>query len=659
MKKKVISILLAIMLAFTFAACGEKGNGDGGGGGGGGKTTVRFWYYGDETATDAYEAMVDEYNKTQGVTDNVKVTPTMKTEDGYTTAVSTAQSSKSGPDVYFAWDRYFKEWTAAGYTVNLQDYVDAAVADGSLDIEEIWTSTVDRYRYNVDLDLSDEDEDIYGLPVDTSPTALFYNKTAMQQVGVKVISVAEEDLAAWNAGGVEDKYGQTKESLGITVNVPKKGYFRNDANVYQGGEGKTTWIKPAAGTLLVFNDQIAMNWDEIEDLGFLLTKSYNSATTTRHGYYTEWWFNYGWSIGGDCVEDMSGNGSWAYSHGDYSANYIVNDGKTFTGYITGKEYQPGETLEFLDKVAVEDGDELYPNNLGGYLKGGSYDANGNYTGGTLLGGTWDGNLTSEQTIRDTVKNAVTDGTLTQLPSIREAFTRFARLAGRTDENGLAICPYPDSFNGVSIQYFTDGSLGMIVERGFQIPIVDEYVGNKFEWSTAPLPVYKKYANPTVATDDTVVARGKIAGHSESTALVIRAKSTVKDAAFKFIKWMVSDAAQQVKASYGFVPNQNTAEGRAAFLTALDPEGIHNAQVFLDASEYETPGDWWYMVNKNWIDVWANPLNSQVRYGKITLAKYFEQYIAGGNNEVFGYGNYGGDADGNGVKDAVIKKVVAE
>ncbi len=642
MKKRILGVLLAVLLAFSFVACG----GDGDGGGSGKTTTVKLWYYGDDAQLQAYEAMIDNYNKGQGKIDNIKISAQFKGADSnvYNTSVLTAQSSeKSGPDVYFVWERFFKSWVQQGYTVNLNDYVAAAEADGTLNTSEMYKSSVERFRYDKALNISGPNEDIYGLPIDTSPTALFYNKDAMKNAGIKVISVAEEDLDAWNAGGVEDKYGNTKEALGITIDVPKKGYFRS-GTPFQGGEGKTksVWTVPATGEVLIFNDQIAMNWDEVEDIGFLLTG--NSAAGTDYGFYTEWWFAYGWSVGGDCVEDMSGNGSYVYSHGDYSANYIVKEGQTYTGRVTGRVYQAGETLEFLDKMNVNDGDQLYPDQKGGYKVGGSYSSSDVYTGGTLLGGEWNGELTSEQTIHASVKEAATgaNAKLIKLPSIREAFTRFTRLAGKTDDNGLGLCPNTTQMSTSSIQYFTDGDLGLILERADKIPLVESYA--RFEWATAPLPRYKQYVNPTDPMDDTVAVLGKEAGHSEGIALVIRPKSKVKDQAFKVMTWLVGPEAQAIKAEYGLVPNQSTETGTNAFLSKLDPNGDHNAQIFLDASVFEDPGDWWYLEDKDWIDIWATPLNNQVRQGTMTLNDYFNTYIATSNNTVMMYGNYGGLAD---------------
>lgn len=644
MKKKLLSLLLILVLVLVpiaATACNGGGGGNDPNNPGNDKSTgkIRFWAYGDQTVKDAMSAMVDAYNNGQGKEDGVTVSYSHKIEDSYISMVEQNANSKNGPDVYYAWDRLFKKWTAADMTVDLTDYVKEDTAAGKINLDNIWKSTVSRFRYNKELNMSGENESIYGLPIDTSPTVLYYNRTALADMGVTVISVPAEDMAKWNRGEIADKYGHKKSDYSALANidVPAKGFFRDDSNVRKTETGGTNWQIPAHGTAMVFNEQIAMNWDEIEDIGFLMTKSKNGQTsTTEYGYFTEWWFNYGWSVGGDCVVDLSGNGSWAYSHGDWSENYIVNPGKTFTGYITGKTYQEGETLEFLDKIKCEVGDEVKPDNNGGYT-----------VNGTALGAA-SNTLTNNSATRQSVLDAVNDGTLTPLPSIREAFTRFAFLAG-TENSGLGICPYPSSFStSSSIQYFTGGKVAFIVERGLQLPIVEEYVGDNFDWAVAPLPVYKEYTDPSAelvskygakanAYNTEVKRSGKIAGHSESTALVIREKSTMKAASWKFIRWMVSEGAQAIKASYGFIPNQESQI--KPFYDKLDPSDKKNLSAFVNAAKYETPGDWWYMIDRDWIDVWANPLNSSVRYGKMTLDEYFKVYIERGNNTVRSYGNW--------------------
>lgn len=653
MKKKVIGILLAVIFA-VIPCIGCNGSA-------GDSSTIRFWGYGDYNANKAYTAMVDAYNAGQGKRDGVKVSYSPKPESGYISLIEQSISSKSGPDVFFAWDRLFKKWTTANFNVDLTDRVQSAVDAGELNLDKIWESTVNRFRYDKEMNMSGADDPIYGLPIDTSPTALFYNKTALKDRGITVISVDKEDMDAWNADSIADNYGHKKSDFPELngINVPSKGFFRDDEytrKIY--GTEKANDIEhsileavqaPDPYTAMVFNDRIPMNWDEVEDIGWLMTgqKSNNPSatapdangrkTTTDYGYYTEWWFNYGWAVGGDCIEDLSGNGSWTYTHGDRSANYIVADGKTYTGEITGKVYQAGETLEFLDRIDVNSGDVLTADNVGGYLKN-----------GVAFGPTADGS-TNDSITRISVKTATENGTLIELPSIYEAFSRFVNLSG-VDGTNLHICPYPSNFTGVtSIQYFTSGHIAFLLEIGSRIPAIEEYVNGKFEWSCAPLPVFKEYAEPSTelvtqygrkadAYNDAVVRQGKEAGHSESTALVIRPKSAKQDSAWKFVRWMVSEEAQSIKASYGFIPNQE--EKAQSFYDALDKNGQKNLKVFVEAAKFETPGDWWYMIDRDWIAVWSDPLNQIVRNGKLSLSGYFNQYIRLANQEVEPYGHWG-------------------
>ena len=52
----------------------------------------------------------------------------------------------------------------------------------------------------------------------------------------------------------------------------------------------------------------------------------------------------------------------------------------------------------------------------------------------------------------------------------------------------------------------------------------------------------------------------------------------------------------------------------------------NLKIVADAAVYETPGDWWYMPDKVWIDdYWADDLNNQVRNNKMTLQEFFDRF----------------------------------
>lgn len=596
MKKKLLAFLLTAASVFALAGCGElSGNG----------TTVKVWVYGDTTTINAYYAMRDEFNETTGKEEGITVRIIPKPESNYETLLANGVTSSSGPDVFAVSDRYFKKY--ADYYEPLDSYMNEGVTD------DLYPSTVERYKYNKENNTTDENSVQYALPVDHNPTTLYYNETALEEAGVIVISVDEEDLDAFNAGTKADNTGKYKKDYGIADNVtiPAKGYYRSLYPFVKNDRitNGSNWHAPVSGELLVFNNRIPMNWDELEDLGMLMTRSRSnvSSVTTDYGFYTEWWFNYGWSVGGDCLADMTGNGDWTFTLGDDTPNYIVNEGQTYTGIYTGTVYQAGEALEFVDRLAIDRGAEVVA------------EDNGTYTvGGQTIG------------IRQDVTEKCAQGVLSEFPSTKEAFTRFAMLAG---EDGLNICPYPSAFasSQSSANYFFSGKVAFLVERAVYIKQIDESAS--FDWNVAPLPVYKEYTQPSDPSCDEVARQGMQAGHSDGIALAIRVGSDVKEEAYKVIEWFCTANGQSIWAENGFVPNCiSLGESYATGSHAL----ADNIGVMVDSLEYEQPGDWWYMKDRAWIDVWSKPLNNEVRYGKMTLEDFFSTYIKETNALLKGY-----------------------
>ena len=636
MKRKNIIAGIAlsfVMLAsvFPLAACGGRTASD---------SEIRFLAYGDQATQDMYIAVAEKYNQTQGKKDGISVDAAAKSESDYTTMLQVTLTGKTAPDVFISTDVHFKTRVEMNMAANMTEYVQ----NGSIDFDSMYESTYTRFRYDKESKMSKDDGDTYGLPFDTSASAMFYNKTALTARGVIVISVEAEDMEKWNNNEIADLNGKRKSDYAAlnTIDVPAKGFFRDDAHTRKTQSGEAGWTEPNAGTVMVFNDRIPMNWDEVEDVGYLMTKSKNQAKpTTDEGYYTTWWYNYGWSVGGDCLEDVSGNGSWVYSHGDWQENYIVNEGKTYTGVITGKEYVAGETIEFLDKLDVKKGDKVTADNKGGYK-----------VNGKSLGAA-NGKLTNDSATRPEVKEKVKDGTLSALPSVREAFTRFCNLSGK-DSSALGICPNPAQFqSGDAIRYFTSGRVAFCVETSDCVPTIVRLVGENFDWAVAPLPVYKTYTEPSDeielkygdkadAYNTTVETRGKTAGHSESTALCINERSKKKDKAYKFIEWMVGPEGQKAKAEYGYMANHSSAQ--SDYYAKYDSDGTKKLKTFVDALSFETPGDWWYLANDQWILVWSVPLNSEVREAKLTLSEYFATYIGAANEAVKSYGNWDNGLD---------------
>ncbi len=587
--KKITALILVTVMVLSLCACG---------GSTGGNKTVSFMYGGNVEMTAMFNALITEFNNTVGKEQGITVKGVPKS--GSLDSILAQQlPSNSGPDVVALSDEYFKKYTM--YLEDLTTQIDAATLD------DFFPNLSNRYHYDIATTTSNVSDPLYGVPAYNDTTVLYYNKTALEAVGVIVISVPQEDLAAFNEGAA-DLNGKTKDDYGIDVTLPAKGFYRSEAPFVPvvGETDGSSWAAPGGGEIFVFNDQIPMNWDEIEDLGLLCTKERNSSSKTQYGYYTEWWFNYGWSVGGNCLEDLSGAGEWTFALQSHTPNYIVREGKTYTGIYTGTVYQSGETLNLKDVLDAAAGDDI------GYETDGSsyfhYTVNGAETGA-----------------RD-FSAEIADGTLFELPSTQEAFSRFVYLAG---VGGLNVCPYPSAFNGTSsVSYFTSGTLALLVEKISNYSSIEKVMGD--EWGIAPLPEYKIYENPEDPDDDSVALRGKTACHSIGYCVGVSQKSTVKDSAFAFVSWLATDG-QKVLAEKGYVSSRQS--DKEACARNLD---YKNAGVVMDCVESSQAGDWWYMPDRSWIDTWASPLNNRVRYGQMALEEFIYSYIEESNKRLEEY-----------------------
>lgn len=623
MKKNKILKFVAAAMASVVTLCSASACG------GSDSDTVKFWVSGTSKQLNMYSTLVSEFNKSYGKEHNIKVSISAKPNSSYAQSVLYTVGSKNGPDVYLVADANFKSYVVGGYCEPITGLVDEVT---DIDLGDIMDTTVSRLYYDVETNTSNEDDELWGLPVDSQPSALYYNETMFKQAGIKIISVDEEDLDEWNKGGVADNNGNTKESLGLTgVTIPAKGYYRSE-NPYVDGSG-FSWLVPSDKEILVFNNRIPMNWDELEDLSMLFTGSYNprvgdenkaddAAVTeygTTYGFFTEWWFNYGWSVGGDCLNDLNGEGEWNFSLLDPNPNYIVM-GESFTGR-TGKVYKKGETISFIDKMdikTVNGKDEIIvPDDYGDY----------NHADGSGTVGIWSG-IKSEMAKENSV--------LGELPSTREAFQRYLRLGAQknTDiqgKKGLNLSPNPISVTARgSANWFFCGEFAMLVQLSSYMADISEQMEKRgYDFDVAPLPVYKEYKDPDDPDCDEVVVCGVQAGHSNQQTLLVRKGSMVKEKAVAFIKWCAGIPGQTVRTTLGFFPNQSSLIDKIQF-TGSDAK---NAVAFSEALEYQSPGDWWYMKDTAWVEQWCTDLNSTFRNGKMTYQQWLDgthaNSVAGG------------------------------
>ena len=543
---------------------------------------VEFWINGDEYELEVFQDLVDRFNKIyEG---QIHVNLKQKPSDGYETAVQTALTG-SKLDVFYVGDAGYKSYAEDGLLYDITELVDNSPI---YDLSKMWPNVVTRYKYDVDTKLSGtESGRYYGVPKDIGPTVIYYNETEFEKAGIKIISVAADELEAYNNGTADDR-GNTKAAMGLTgVEVKEYGYFVANGQKY-------------------FNNQIPMSWDETVEVANILQNSMSNPNA--YGYFTEWWFNYGWSVGGDCIQyipttDAGYNGGWYdFTLSDDTPNFIVADDVVGSITVNGTSYKAGEIISYQDKLGIN--------------------------GTSAAGESYSKAITAEVTA------LVNEGKLNQLPSQREAFTEFVRLAAKTTTvvdtvdgvnlMGYGITPTPSSIGSDAgkTQAFAQGEIGMLVDGRWDVTYFrDPDSGVNFTWDVCPLPMYRDYDADGFGAERNVTVHGIEAGHSGSVGLCINNNSKLKAASWKFIEFVGSEEGQSAQAAKGFaIPLQSELANSETFLQSdMMPR---NSEIFIRAAEVQGAGDWWYLTDNAWIDDWAGVLNGDVRNGVKSMTEFF-------------------------------------
>lgn len=569
MKKIILSVCTVLASLSVFAGCGNKNSENDG------VTEVNFWGWGDPEEVEVFTRIVNTFNdKYKG---QFKVNYTQRPSGSYADTLLVQLNGRKGPDVYYVQDKFIKQYSTLGYCLDLTDYVKNSTYDTKLDESDMFSNILSRYRYDTVTTTSNDDDPLWAVPKDIAPTAVFYNKTHFKNAGITTISIPE---ATMKLNG-----------------DPVKAYFEDKEGKFT-STGMKGWV---------FNNKISMSWQECYDLSKRLM-SYNEG---KDGYFTEWWFNYGWSVGGNCVQYIEtddpnyNEGRYKFTLNDPTKNYIVKEGVDSVT-VNGKTYKSGETISYQDKI---DTDDVFGDKVPG--------------------------------INKEVKDLYAAGKLDELPSQREAFTEFVRLSQKStvavdnvknvypsvsdfygadangDIKGYAITPNPTTISSDGkTGYFTSGKVSMLVNTMSSVKQVRANM--KDEWDVAPMLQYKEYS----ADGKSVLVRGKMAAHSGSVGIAINAKSQVKDAAYCFAEFIASAQGQSIQAEEGWaIPIQKSVANSDVFLnSAASPENI---EIFIDACEYQTPGDWWLLSTSQWIDDWANLLNGDVRNGDMLLSNFYK------------------------------------
>ena len=511
-KSRFLAVLSAGIIAAStaaFAACGGGPDVPDGFTG----TAISFYAtYVNEYSADAYNELVSTYNSTQGVEDNVYVEMIPNSGSvGNLKSILTGASSRY--DVIMVEDQQFKglamETNRSGESVfvNLEDYLTDDVKE-AMDWEQIPESLLNCWRFNTEKSaeignkyLAGEGADLLAMPFNNSVHMLFYNTKIFSDMGINLVSVAEEECGV----GEYEKlmahgYAEYAESYG----APYEGAVlsKNDLgeSVYK-----------------VFNDRVPMSWAELR----CLARSYQRyAGSGYYGFMSEWWFSFGWSVGGDCIGWNTETNSYDFAIGDKDANYLALNDIT----VNGTQYSQGEVLDYEDMKYLHANSSAYQaieSDL--YELPSMYDAFLEYNRLGIPSGkpaTDDGTKMGYGVAKPTTENRTKEFTSGESPMLIETSTDINLFKGTAVANNFDVAPTP--------QYREfEGEETRTVNGEEYLTVIDgtSYSGER--------------KTVTNSEGEEVLCQGEaITSINVTNALAIPANidDEAKAAAFKFITW---------------------------------------------------------------------------------------------------------------------------
>mgnify|MGYP001006033593 FL=1 len=323
-KKTAMALVLSSTLLFSVAGCANGSNEEVPEG----FTGITF-YYDPQTRGDAeYRQLIETYNRTQGQ----KVKISGRSVSGVTSSAQTHMMRNNAPNVVTVGDKSFKSLAVQDLMLSLEEYNEETNTTADMPAE-----LVNRFRFSYSTKEAGTGADLLGVPNGNDPKMLYYNAAYFKNQNINIISVAEQDLdnynkqngtsfmphgyAEYDASNTQIKAWASKASLVASTNLAGESVYK------------------------VFNEQIPTNWEELRYLSKCFTKTYNSSSPSKFGFMTEWWFSWGWSVGGDCI---GYNGEkYEFTILDDTSNYLVT-GKETT--VNGNTYQRGEIISYEDKI---------------------------------------------------------------------------------------------------------------------------------------------------------------------------------------------------------------------------------------------------------------------------------------------------------------------
>ena len=309
MKKKLSVVLAACLTAVTavsVAGCGDsktqagdKPVGD--------RTQISFLCGNNSKSEAAWLELIGAYNDGAGYeTDNTYV----NVELGTNTSPNTFKKSKdeaynvvmvtdsiSNTFVNFAYKADNRK-CPDGYMLSLEEY---AKKDDDFKNNTISDSVMDWWRMTRNPDAKKgagqpkhvigAGQNLLAVPVSSNAHFNWYNEKIFKSQGINIISVPEEELDKYNAdnGANLKPHGYAEYKEAPVAGMKKSKNLLGD-DVYK-----------------VFNNCIGMNWEEQRNILKYFSPEHNDGSVTgtksptKYGFVSEYWFNYGWSVGGDVM----------------------------------------------------------------------------------------------------------------------------------------------------------------------------------------------------------------------------------------------------------------------------------------------------------------------------------------------------------------------
>lgn len=627
MKKKLaftVAVCVAAASVFSLTACGknerklgqiEKGD----------RTDITFLCAPNDVSARAWESLVAAYNDGQGLEDNVYVnysnTGSLTPSDNvFTRSKERASNVVAISDGQAAFQKYAIErsskYAPNGYFVDLTPY---AEADEDFKNSSIPENVLDWWRMTRNADAKQgagqqkhvigAGQNLLGVPYGTNAHINWYNSAIFKAQGINIVSVPEEELDKYNADN-----GSSLKPHGYAEykNAPASG-MTSSKNL----AGQTVYK--------VFNNCIGMNWEEQRNLFKYFTPEYNNGSvtgtkaTTKFGFVSEYWFNYGWSVGGDV---MGFNGyDYDFTLTDKNPNYIVTEDNTV---INGVTYNAGEIVRYEDRVNGIEKATTKPQNI--YAIKSQYDAVKEYISLNVA--------SSTAVDKDDNGNVTFKGYGVASPETGSADNMF---------NTLQIAMVRGTPEGIrskaESKYFADFDICM-PETYREYEGGSVYYSGGTEFKNEYLKVIGETYEDGVYTGDVkVVGSAKIIGSTTSASisqgLVIPACSDPAkyQASWDFISWVATDGQKYIAQTRTMAPVASTTLFGADYAGNSEVNYGKNFYAVAKTAVSAGRGDWGYFENGSWVHNWSGYFNDYVRKGLNTLSDFTKAKAATAKNDL--------------------------